>query len=150
MSNEPEFDVDEVTKLLQIPALVAGNGPRFTHISAEAMSRLAQIEMGLVNRKLAERNLPPQPDPMVQAAAQANPNPDNTLDLVPNPQPSTPVEAPKSKIAAEGQIPASPRVLPSTPAVTEPEPELWSPPHNPEGPIPAASPAPSTIEGIRR
>lgn len=112
------FDTDEVHKLLQIPQLVSGVGPGFQHILTEAMARLREINDGL-GRAVAERNK--------NSGVSGQP--------VPHPEPTKPVEPPKSEIVKE-------------PEHVEPEPV----PMEPKPYIPLANelqPAP-TVEPLKR
>lgn len=99
----PKFDVAEVQALLSILALVANNVPGMTHISAEALSRLREIEDGLIVAKAKEKKA------KEDATSTPAPPPGQPVS---NPTPSTPIEPPKSTVAqqapSERGIPGSP------------------------------------------
>lgn len=86
------FDVEEITKLLQIPSLVAGTAPGLTQLSSEAMARLREINDGLAKFHAARKT---------QAQVEASGQP------VANPTPSKSVERPDSQVAEETPDPDS-------------------------------------------
>lgn len=114
----PKFDVAEVQALLSIPALVANNVPWATHINGEAMSRLREIEDGLIAAKAEAKK--------AKEDATSTPAP-TPGEPVANPTPSTPIEPPKSTVAQQapsatrniiGGVPG-PAELTDTPATIE-------------------------------
>jgi hypothetical protein len=126
------FDTDEVHKLLQIPQLVSGVGPGFSHILTEAMARLREINDGL-----GRATQPKQLAPAVAGQPVAHPHP------------SEPVEEPKSEIVnepehkpavgpgatSEPHVPLPNELPPNDPLDDRAEPLLGiAPTNNPESP----------------
>lgn len=100
-----KFDPSEVLQYFSIVEKVATvTAGRHSHIAGEVMARLNAIEEGLVNERRRQRDLPPEPSPMVQAAADNIPPAAVGSDqLVSEPEPSKPIEPPKSSVANDGQ-----------------------------------------------
>lgn len=81
------FDIDEITKLLHLPELVTKNVPWATAILGEGQARLRQIEDGLVEHM--KKNKKPHPGEYPG------------MPVNHTPEPSKPIEEPKSGVAQE-------------------------------------------------
>lgn len=129
------FDTDEVHKLLQIPQLVSGIGPGFSHILTEAMARLREINDGL-----GRATKPQEMKPAIAGQPVAHP------------EPTKPVEAPESGIvnqpAPEPPVPPEPKFKPlneytNDPLDNRPEPLLGAAPIAPTD-------SPESPNGLKR